>query len=258
MNDERLAFEPRPVPGPAPDRSNGNGPKIGAWKRLVLVFTNPTDVFRDITRKPTWAVCLIVTTILALGMETVTMRHIDLEATIRSRMALSHHQITPRQMERIRKNAGRFTYIRPVATAFGVPLVMVVIAAFYFLAMKLAGSEATYLHTFSAFLHASWPAGFTKGILLMILVQRFGRVPAQQLRGVLKSNVAAFLPAGSPHWLYLLGRTFDVFNIWTIVLLILGMSIVGRIDRKKAAAAVGGLWFFYIVVRVGFALVLHR
>ncbi len=258
MNGERPAFEPQPDSGMTPGASDGNGAQIGAWKRLVLVFTSPAEVFADIVRKPTWAACLVLITLLAIGTNLAVSSHVDLEATIQARMAHSHRQISDQQMERIRKNAGKFKYIEPFTTAVAVPLFMLILAAIYFLALKLAGSETTYLHTFSAFLHASWPAGFTKGILTIVLIQRFAKVPAQQLRDVLKSNVAAFLPAGSPHWLHVIGRTFDVFNVWTFVLLIVGFSIVGGLDRKKTGIAVASLWILYIIVRGGLALVLHH
>ncbi|NOZ77707.1 MAG: YIP1 family protein [Acidobacteria bacterium] len=257
MNGERPAFEPQSsdtmVPAP-----KGNAAQIGAWKRLVLVFTNPTEVFTDIARKPTWVACLVLTTVLAMGASFAVIPHIDYEATIRNRMARSEHKISDQQMNRIMKNAGKFAYIQPVASVVVVPLIMLIIAAFYFLALKLAGSEATYLHTFSAFLHASWPAGFTKGVLTILLVQRFGKLPAQQLKNVVRSNVGAFLPAGAPHWLHTIGQTFDVFNAWTFVLLILGMSAVGHVSRRKAAVAVSALWILFIIVRVVFALVLHH
>ncbi len=259
MSDDRPAFEPE-----LPEESAGGGltappeQRIGAWKRLVLVFTSPTEVFADIGRKPTWAACLILTTLLGVGASLVAIPHLDMEATIRSRMERRGRtvELSDQQMDRILKRAHKFAYVQPVAAAVAIPLASLVVAGFYLLLLKLAGSEADFLHVLSAYLHAMWPAGFTKTVLSTLLIARSGRLPAQELGNILRSNVAAFLPSGAPVWLHSLGRTLDVFNVWAFVLLVIGMSAACGIGRKKSAVAVSLAWVLFILVKVGLRVVL--
>jgi hypothetical protein len=45
----------------------------------------------------------------------------------------------------------------------------------------------------------------------------------------------------------------DLFEIWSLILATIGVSIVARVSRGKAAAAVFGWWLILVLVGVGFA-----
>ncbi len=257
MND-KPGYEPETTPD---DRElftgrvfGGNGqPKIGSFERIYRIFTSPGEVFSDIARKPTWALILILTTLLGAGIQFATLPHLDMEATIRTSMAQRNPDLDDEQIEKISEKAARLAWIGPAASVVIIPIVMLVLSGIYLLGIRLAGSEADFTHVFSAMLHAYWPAGLTKGVLFFALLQRAGRLPAEAMEGLVKSNVGAFLPAGAPHWQQALGSIVDIFNLWTFVLVVLGLSIVGGISRKKAGVAAGVLWVFYIAAKVGLA-----
>jgi FtsH-binding integral membrane protein len=53
--------------------------------------------------------------------------------------------------------------------------------------------------------------------------------------------------------LFSLLSSFDIFTIWTLILLIIGFSTLSRMSRGKSAAIVISLWLFTVVVKLGFA-----
>ena len=57
------------------------------------------------------------------------------------------------------------------------------------------------------------------------------------------------LPSGSR----LSATHIDIFEIWSVLLTTLGISIVAKVSRGKAAAAVIGWWLIFVLVGVGFA-----
>jgi len=228
-------------------------PRIGPATRLWKVFVSPGEVFRDIVRKPTWLLALLLTTVIAGGVQLATIPHLDMEATIRAGMANHNSDMDDEQIAKIAEKASKFAWIGAVTTVVIVPVVMLALAGIYLLGLRLAGSETDFAHTFSAVLHAYLPASLAKGALLVALLQRMGKIPAEAMQGIVKSNPGAFLSAEAPHWQLALGSFFDLFNVWTFVLLVLGLSIVGGISRKRAAVTTAVLWFLYLGVKVGLA-----
>jgi hypothetical protein len=45
----------------------------------------------------------------------------------------------------------------------------------------------------------------------------------------------------------------DLFEIWSIVLTVIGVSVVAKVSKGKAAAVVVGWWILFILIGVGVA-----
>lgn len=72
--------------------------------------------------------------------------------------------------------------------------------------------------------------------------------------GVVASNLAFLAPEGASPTLIVLLAAVDVFSIWNVILLVLGVTVVGGIGSGAGAAIVGSLWGLWIVIRLGFSL----
>ena len=83
-------------------------------------------------------------------------------------------------------------------------------------------------------------------------MQRVGKVPQQELANIVKANVGAFMSADAPAWLTAAGSTISIFNIWAVVLLIIGFATVGKLSRGKAAVAALVPWVVWIVAKAGY------
>ena len=97
-----------------------------------------------------------------------------------------------------------------------------------------------FLKTLSTALHAYWPPSLVLSILTAVLIQRAGMIPQEEMVNLVKSHPGAFLAPDTPAWLGAIASTFSVFNIWTVVLLVLGFKIVGKLSTGKAAFAALG------------------
>jgi len=235
----------------APDPEQA--PRMGTLSRMFRVFTEPVEVFRDIARRPSWVAILLLMTLLTAGVQLVVVPHLDMEATIRQQMEERGQEMSQEQLDRIAENAGKFAWIGAGASIAFVPIIMALLAVIYMLGIKLAGSDAGFASTFSAVLHAYWPASVVKSIFVVLLAGRAGKMTAQEMQVLVRSNLGAFLPPEAPHWQQALGSFLDVFNLWTFVLLVLGLSLVGGISRKKAGTVAGLLWLLYVAGKVGLA-----
>src|SRR5947209_6238443 len=71
--------------------------------------------------------------------------------------------------------------------------------------------------------------------------------------GLLASSPAFLLPEGSSVALKAVLACFDVFNLWTIVLYVIGYRIVARVSTGAAVTAAVVLFLLGMGIRVGFA-----
>ena len=134
-----------------------------------------------------------------------------------------------------------------------IPILLVIAAALFFLMMKMVGSDIGFLATYSTMLHAYWPGKAVYQVLLAIMAQTQGPVTEMGLITLLKSSVAGYLAEGSSMVAITIGSFFDVFRIWGVVLLVIGLAVVGRVSRGKSTFAALVPWTLAILVSAGLA-----
>jgi energy-converting hydrogenase Eha subunit A len=248
---DRPAYEPELAQPPTPAPQT----KYSAAQRVWTMFTSPGEVFSDIGIKPTWVLIMAVLVILMVAAQAVIMPHVDTEATLRARLESRGRELSETQMENAVKQAEKFSRFGPIVTFVVGPIAWVIMGAVFFLMLKLVGSEADYPRALSTTLHGYWPPTLVQLALTTILVQRVGKVPQDDLAHVVKANLGAFMSADTPAWLSAAAGTISVFNIWAVVLLIIGFAAVGKLSRGKAAAVVLVPWILWLVAKAGLTAV---
>ena len=247
---DRPSYEPDPTEPPTPSP----GAKYSAVQRMWMMFTSPGEVFADIGVKPTWVLIMVTLVILGVGIQLVIAPHIDYEATIRARLADRADEINDQQIEQMVEQGEKFAKFGPIAALVIAPIVWAIMAAVFLVMLKIVGSEIDFVKTLSAVLHGYWPPTVVALVLTGILIQRVGTVPQQDLANIVKASIGAFMSPDSPAWLTAAAGTISIFNIWTVVLLIIGFTAAAKISRGKAAVAVLVPWGAWIVAKAGLAM----
>jgi hypothetical protein len=249
MNDDssRPDYEPE-GPRVAPDHP---AQRYSAAKRLWMAFTSPGEVFADIKVKPTWVLCLVLLVILGVVAQLVVVPHIDTEATLRARLGDRAEQLSEQQIEDIVERGERFARFAPLIGLVVSPVAMALIGAVFFLTLKIVGSEIDYPHAFSSMLHSYWPPSVIQVALTAVLIQRYDAIAQQELPSVVKSHLGALLSPDAPGWALSAASTVSVFNVWTVILLVIGFQIVGGISRGRAVAAALIPWLVWLVAKAG-------
>jgi len=248
----RPSYEPAPV---AATTSPGSTPHLTAAQRLWTVFTSPERVFADIAIKPSWVLCLVLMALLTVAVQFVVLPHIDNEATLRARLGDRAEGVSDEQIERMVEQGEKFTRFAPIIGLVMAPIAFAIMAAIFFILLKIVGSDVDYLRSFSTTLHAYWPASVVASVLTAILVQRVGTIPQQEFANIVKSHPGAFLSADAPAWLSAAASTLSVFNIWIVVLLIIGFRVVGKVSTGKAVVAALVPWLVWLVAKAGLAAI---
>ncbi|MCG6950130.1 MAG: YIP1 family protein [Acidobacteria bacterium] len=248
---DRPSYEPELASPPTPSPAQ----KYSAVQRLWMMFTSPGDVFSDISIKPTWRLAMVILVLLGVGAQAIIMPHVDTEATIRARIEQQGRELSEAQMDTAIEQAEKFSKFGPIIGLVVAPIAWVIMAAVFFIMLKLVSSDTDYTRTLSTTLHGYWPATVVQLILTAILIQRVGKVPQNELTNVVKANLGAFLSPDSPAWLTAAAGTISVFNIWAVILLIMGFAAVGKISRGKAATVVLVPWGVWIIAKAALAAV---
>jgi large-conductance mechanosensitive channel len=245
---DRPSYEPEAAEPSTPS----TGQKYSAMQRLWMMFTSPGDVFSDIGVKPTWVLIMATLVVLGVAYQAIVIPHVDIEQTIRARFSEQDREVSEAQVE----TAVKATEIIARLSATVIPIVGLIIAAlFFFLMLKMVGSGTDFAQTLSTSLHGYWPPTLVKLVLTAILVQRIDKVQPGQLERVVKADLGAFLSLDVPAWLLAAASTISVFNIWAVVLLIIGFTTVGKLSRAKATAVVLVPWAAWVVLKAALTAV---
>jgi hypothetical protein len=150
--------------------------------------------------------------------------------------------MTPEQADQamaVGAKIGKIT--APIMAAVGTVVVIAVVAlALLFVGNVILGGESTFKRLFAMY---TWTSLI--GVLATIV-----KVPLMLSRGTVnvQTSLASFLDPGKKGtFLYqLLART-DVFSLWQLVLVCIGMAVIYRFTVKKAATGVVALYVVYAI-----------
>jgi len=152
----------------------------------------------------------------------------------------------------IRTAAGYYKYVgylSVIGTLFSV-FIVAVILMFLFDTMMSASIGLKRMMAIVAY-------GFLPLIIqtLLSLVVLFLKDPDEfNLQNPLMFNVGAYLSPDSPAALRALGSSMDLFSLWIIVLLAIGVHAAGRkISFGKALAGIGLPWALYVCLKTAAA-----
>jgi hypothetical protein len=257
VDSEPVATTPTPGAGGPPVGGEPVGQFSGAaLTRVLRVFGEPSEVFSELSTSPTWVWALILLIAVSFGLNLAIGPKVDFETTVRQAMAqrgTSGRHLDDQEILRIARTQEKVASVMRYATPATVSLVFLLLGGAYFLGLKAAGSGVEFAPVFATVLHATLPAALVSGALTIVAMAQKASFPAQDIERLLKSNVGAWLDPTTWKPLLVLASSLDVFNLWQWVLLTIGLSLVGKVSRARAATVVGVLWGMWIIGRAALA-----
>jgi len=215
--------------------------------KILGIFTSPTETFQSIDRKPTWFLafvviitCLIITQFLILDIR------------VEDQLAMMEAQDAPAErLEMARsQSSGGLKYIQLGVMPIAVLLANLVIAGIYILlGNAVMGGDTRFKKVLSVVVWTGF-IGIIQSALHTYLTLSKGTS-----HGVTTSLAVAVPtpPIGQSTPFYRFLASIDIFTIWSIILLIIGFSVIFNFSRKKSSIMVVSLWIVWtaLVVFVG-------
>ena len=226
--------------------TTGGAPPLSLLARFLGVITSPKETFASVVAHPRWLGILILTTlIIALGTALPMTTEAGKEATLRASvegMEAFGMQVSDQMYEQMR---GRM-WFAPYQTAISVviisPVMAVALTGVLFLVFNvIMGGNATFKQLFAVFVHA--------GVISSL--QQLFTGPLNYFRGAVTSatNLAVLLPMVDPK--SFLGRILsmtDLFLIWYLLVLAIGLAVLYRRRTQPIACALYGVYAAGVVV----------
>jgi hypothetical protein len=232
---------------PAPPQE----PKPNSFSRMAGVFFAPAETFTSIVRRPDFIVPLVFILIVSLLSGILVAQKVDFKSLAREAI-----EAQPRTAnlppDVVQKQISLTSGIMKVA-AFGSPIIsvimLVILAAIFFAAFKIFGGEGDFLQALSITIYA-WLPNIIRAIVTVTAIMFKKTLTVYALQNPVASNLGYFInPKVHPIAAAFLS-SIDLFTIWTMVLLIIGFSIMSRFSRAKSAAIILSLWCIKLLFSV--------
>lgn len=218
-----------------------------SFGRLIGVLVSPGKTFRSIAGRPSWAVALIVLALLGSTVGQLVNARTNQRKMIEKQMAKFGRQVSPEQLDEMAQRAKNPPPLLRALSVVGglvMPVVGYLLATLlFYVVFKLAGSDLTFKAGLSTYLHASVPIGVAMLLSLPVILSRREVEPVDALTGrLLASSPAFLLPEGTSAAVRGALSAFDLFNLWSLALAVVGYRIVARVSTTAAVAAAAVLF----------------
>lgn len=238
------AGSPEP-PAPAP---------INHFGRLIGVFFSPKETFADIARRPSWIVPVILMAVLGAGVAFVMNQKTDWRDVASKRIEESPRaaNLSPEQKEQQIAMSAKISpgFVWGIGICWPILQALIVSSVLLLAFNVIGGAGARFATSMGIVAHAYFPWIFYSLLFILIL---FLKAPGTvDLDNPIATNLGSFLPDSAPKALMSLGRSIDIFSIWTMFLISLGFTAVNpKKLAGKAFAIVLSVWGVYVLIKMG-------
>jgi hypothetical protein len=225
---------------------------LGEGSRLTGVFFEPAKTFADVAERPGFWVPLILIMVFSLSYMVLFGQHVGWERMIRHQTEMSSRsaQMSPEQREQgIQmglKVAPIFAY---VGVLLGVPLGTLIWAAVLLGIVKgMMSAQVRLKQVFAIICYAGMPGLIM--VLLAIAVMFLKPPDDFNLQNPLVFNPGAFMdPTTTSKFLYSLASSLDLFRLWQLVLIGIGLKAAGgkTLSMGGAMTAVFLPWVIWVL-----------
>lgn len=231
---------------------------MGEFSRITGVFFEPKKTFQDIAARPRWIVPMLLIILFGLAFTITMSQHIGVDRMARQAMENNPRtaQMTPEQREQGVAIAAKFTqaalYIGPI---IGAPLTFLVVGlVLWAIASGILSAGIKFGQVFAIACYAWLPKCIAS--VLGIVVMFLKNPDDFNTRNPIAFNPAAFMdPQTSSKFLYSIATSLDLFSIWVILLLAIGLKAAGgkRLSFGGALFAVLLPWGVIVLISAALA-----
>ncbi|MBD3383534.1 hypothetical protein GF407_01285 [candidate division KSB1 bacterium] len=216
---------------------------MGLFSRIINVFIAPGATFKAVKVKPAWLIPAIIYAVLAVGMTHLikpVVMDVQKEKTVE---ALMERGMAEDQAEEIaEKNLGIGKILMYPMALIGSFVAFFVLAGIWlFVSNIILGGQAKYSQLLGVVVYKSF----------IDLLGGYIKVPVILSKESIDVHfsVAMFLQS-SESFLYKFLSKVEVFNIWGIAVLCIGIAIMSNREVKKVVPWVIGVYVLYYVVSI--------
>lgn len=239
--------------------SESTAAPLNEGQRIVDTIVAPSKAFTDLLRSSTWWGPFLILVIMSIVFSFAVQSKVGWDKTYDNILHQSPKaedrfaQMQPDQAASAKAISAKITAISSYAT----PVIILIVTAIFALLVWVTvnfgfAGTATYGQVFAVYMYANLVLNIK--YLLATIALFAGVAPDSFLiQNPVGTNIGYYLSTETPHWLVSFATHLDIFEIWSVVLCVIGVGIVAKVSRGKAAAAVVGWWFLFVLIFTGLA-----
>lgn len=238
----------------------GQGPTGNPFGNAVKVMFSPSQTFPTIAARPTWWAPILIIAVLSCLITYTYGRRAGWEGFMRKQIESSPRtaQLSAEQKEQIIQQQTKFAPIFGyVFSIIGPAVAMLVVGGAFLLVFNFGMAAGLTAKQYFALAAYGWMPEAIKALLAFPVM--FLKEPDMlDIQNLVATNVAAVMDAETTSRpLMRLATSIDLFNVWTIALIAIGLSTMtkGKISVGKALAGVLGLFVVWVLLATGWAAI---
>jgi hypothetical protein len=238
--DEEL----RTVQGAPQQPSGGN-----FFSRLGWLFLSPSKLYADVDRAPLWWQPWIWVTIIGfLGVYVGTPVN-------RAVTALNPGGMNPEQLQKTLEMMDKYSYLGYITVPFATLVQALIISAIGYVVLSIIVTDNTFKKYFTLYLYSNVIVS-VGAVLAMLLVRQKGIDSIQSARDATVSFGLNFLVPEGHKFIEAVAGSFNVFSIWSYIIIAMGVMRLFRATVNQAVLAVLPIWFINMLFGLGIAAVM--
>jgi len=223
---------------------------LGLVSRIGNLFSSPARTFGSLITKPDWVTPMIVTAIIALTFS-IALKDVimDFQSKAVRASIMKNDKIAESQKTETAEQAvsmmKKFWLVGAVfGTLAGVGLYFIIGLAYWVVANKMLGGKPHYFQVLSIYGYA-------------MLIESFGlliKMPIMAATGTMRVDTGLTLlvpDAEITSIVYIILSKFDVFSLWALVLVMLGLAQLYQKPVSKSALTVAVIWLAGLLLSIG-------
>jgi hypothetical protein len=239
------------VHAPSPENPESQAEPLNPFVALVNVVMSPSETFEKLEKRPIWLVPLILFVVLSIISTAIFMPKFDFESAIRDQFARQGQEADEAQIQTFARIQKPIVYTTAV---LGTPFVLLVLALVYMLGFKAFGGLGVFGQYFSITVFA-WVPQALKAIIGTIVVATRETIRVEEAQSLVMSNLGFLADPVEQAPLFALLASFDVFTLWSIVLMVMGYGLVSKRPKGQSIGIVVGIWLIYVIGKTGLAMI---
>ena len=240
--------------------------RLSPLQRLFGVLFSPGETFADINRKPTWLAPLLI----AIGLGVCSTLFFNWwvnpdwnrigREMVRQRANKAGQEMPPEaQIEAQVKVMKVIGSLFPAFVVVFTPIIFLIIAGAFALGMMLMQAQTTFKKILSV---VAWSFCGVMSLVSTIVTdaslavrdrESLDAINPMDQSTISATHLGVLLSSDSSPVLKALLSSFDLFSLWMIILLAIGLAAVSgsrKITRGKTATLVVSLWVVVVLLRV--------
>ena len=238
-----------------------DSPGLTQVQRTICTFTSPAKTFTDILRNTSWWVPFLLSVILGYSFVFLMQSRVGWDKITENTMKQNPKAAEQMASMPPAQRAGAMEISKKITKVitYSIPIISLLFAAICALVLWgtinfLVEGHATYGQVFAVWIYGTLPL-----VLLGVFgaISMFAGVDADTFnpQNPVGSNIGYYLSPDVPKWLSTFASAIDIFWIWSLILVGIGLAIVAKVKRSSGLIAIFGWWAIVLLVRMGFAAI---